>query len=113
MRRIVFALLLSVSAFALAQRVDYIREHKLGTSSATEVYSNQAWRGRLIQNRGPNSIFCSTGPQSDAGSGAVFGGSLEIASGGSLYLPGMPRFYCLAATAAQVDGGTTIIMGVP
>lgn len=93
---------------------DRVFEVLLTTTTATELPANVSWRGRLIQNRGPNEISCTSGPQADAGSGAVATKSLGIVAGQTLYWPGGgDRFFCITVTANQLTGAATIVSGVP
>jgi hypothetical protein len=108
------AVLAGGTASALSPGVDSAHEVLVLNATDTELVFTMTYRrGALIQNGGPNSIFCAIGPQSDAGSGAVLTKSLEVAAGATLWMPGMPRMFCRAATADQVTGGATRIQEVP
>jgi hypothetical protein len=102
-------------ASALPSGVDNAREVLVLNGSDTELPMTLAFRrGALIQNGGPNSIFCALGPQADAGSGAVLDKSLEVKSGATLYMPGFGwRMFCRAGTADQVTGAATRVQEVP
>lgn len=85
----------------------------LKADAGTLLPVNITWRGRLVQNGGPNSIFCGVGKNSDGGTGAVTGASLEIATNSTLYMPGDPVMTCIAKTADQVTGAATRVTAVP
>lgn len=61
--------------------------------------------GMLLENRGPNPIYCSFDPAVTAPTGHV------VASGGVLPFNGADQWYCIAGTA-QVSGGGTVVSEV-
>lgn len=99
------ALLVATPALA----VTWTNEVLVLASAATTIPRVQGSTGIIIQNRGPNSIFCAIG-----GETPVLNKSLEIKPNGSLSLVGYSlAVKCIAATADQVTGAATIVMGVP
>lgn len=105
MRRLaILALLLGTTANAA-----WTTEILVLNSAAVTVANQSSQHGMIIQNRGPNSIFCA-----DNGETPVLNKSLEIKSGGSLSFAGNSTVVkCIAATADQVTGAATIVMAVP
>lgn len=60
-------------------------------------------QGMLIENRGPNPIYCSFDPAV-----TTLTGHTVAASGGTLPYNGADQWYCIAGTA-QVTGGGTVV----
>lgn len=63
----------------------------------------QGRTGMLIENRGPNPIYCSFDPAVTTTTGHTV-----AASGGTLPYNGSDYWYCIAGTA-QVSGGGTVV----
>lgn len=62
--------------------------------------------GMLLENRGPNPIYCSFDPAVTTTTGHTV-----AASGGTLPFNGPDQWYCIAGTA-QVSGGGTVVSEV-
>lgn len=85
----------------------------LADGGITLLPNSSLWRGRLVQNQGPNTILVTYGPQADAGTGVVAGFAVELAADVSVYLPGTGAAYGAATTATQASPNCTVVMGVP
>lgn len=109
MRRfLLLALAVSLAVVPLAFAA-WTTEVLVLASAAVTISSVPDAHGLLIQNRGPNSIFCAS-----HGETPVLNKSIEIKTGGSLSLWGTAfTVKCIAATADQVTGAATITMGIP
>ena len=109
MRRfLAVALILSLAVVPLAFAA-WTTEYLVLASAPVTISSVPDAKGLIIQNRGPNSIFCATNNETP-----VLNKSLEVKTGGSLSLSGTNfRVRCIAATADQVTGAATIAAGVP
>lgn len=92
-----FAVLAPLSAFAGRTTVVLV-----GTTPTTmpRVTGRQ---GMLIENRGPNPIYCSFDPAVTTTTGHTL-----AANGGTLPYNGPDYWYCIANTA-QVSGGGTVV----
>jgi hypothetical protein len=100
---------LLVLALALPASAAWTTEVLVLNSAAVTISAVPHTHGAIIQNRGPNSIFCASN-----GETPVLNKSLEIKTGGSLSLSGSAwTLQCRAATADQVTGAATIVFGVP
>jgi hypothetical protein len=96
-------------AFAPTAFAAWTTEVLVLNSAAVSIPDVPDAHGVVVQNRGPNSIYCAS-----HGETPVLTTSLEIKSGGSLSLWGTNfRLKCRAATADQVTGAATIVMGIP
>lgn len=110
MRRLVLlAFALTLALVPIAAFAAWTTEVLVLNSAAVTINSVPDAHGLVLQNRGPNSIFCAS-----HGETPVIDKSLEIRSGGSLSIWGSAfTLKCRAATADQVTGAATIVMGVP
>lgn len=63
-------------------------------------------RGMLIENRGPNAIWCAMG----SAASAVVNKSHRVApNGGTLPFNAPDKWWCIAETANQVTGAATVV----
>jgi hypothetical protein len=104
MRRAILASLLFLPVIATAGTTREV----LVLTSATKVTSSNTRRGTLIENRGPNAIWCAFTAASD-----VVNKSHKVAADGGLFPFNSPdAVYCIAETAAQVTGAATVVSEV-
>jgi hypothetical protein len=102
-------LLAVLFAFVPAAFAAWTTEVLVLASAPVTLSSVPDQRGLIIQNLGPNAIFCAMKAETP-----VVNKSLKIASGGSLTLWGANiTLRCIAQTADQVTGAATIVSGVP
>lgn len=76
-------------------------------TTATALPQSSVYRrGMLIENRGPNAIWCAMGSSSKA----VANKSHRVApNGGTLAFNGPDLWWCVAETANQVTGAATVV----
>lgn len=82
----------------------------LNSAVTQVVFGNVAARREVvIQNNGPNAIWCAVGQSALA----VLTKSTKISAGATLILTTKSIVYCRAATADQVTGAATTVTEVP
>jgi hypothetical protein len=99
---LIAALLLPVSALALPSNQVLV----LTTATRVDTAGFAQRAGVVIQNNGPNAIYCRVGSTTSL---AVNYGYFIAAGGGvwSFPLPAQVPVYCISATANQVAGAAT------
>lgn len=97
-----------VASVAVAQSTDYTQEVLVLTTSTAVPSSGPYQKGMVVQNLGPNAIFCAMGEA------AVLNKGIKIESGGSLSLDlGYAVGLQCITTVNQVTGAATVVLGVP
>jgi len=108
MKRLFLAVSLAAAAVAIASTAPFLTRNLLVGTTPTQITASSPRSSFLVQNLGPNPIWCQLG--GDGGTLSPDHGVIVSAVGGSWGMPereGWP-IWCVASTA-QVDGGGTTI----
>jgi len=105
MKKIIFAVALALLLPALAQALPSNQVLVLTTATRVDTAGFGARSGVVIQNNGPNAIYCRIGVTTGLAVG--YGYVITSGSAWSFPLPAQIPVYCLAATANQVAAAAT------
>jgi hypothetical protein len=105
MKKIIFAVALALLLPALAQALPSNQVLVLTTATRVDTAGFGARSGVVIQNNGPNAIYCRISVTTSLAVG--YGYVITSGSTWSFPLPAQIPVYCLAATANQVAGAAT------
>jgi len=105
MKKIIFAVALALLLPALAQALPSNQVLVLTTATRVDTAGFGARSGVVIQNNGPNAIYCRISVSTSLAVG--YGYVITSGSTWSFPLPAQIPVYCLAATANQVAAAAT------
>ena len=105
MKKIILAVALALIIPALAQALPSNQVLVLQTATRVDNAGFGARSGVVIQNNGPNAIYCRISVTTSLAVG--YGYVITSGSTWSFPLPAQIPVYCLAATANQVAGAAT------
>lgn len=105
MKKLILAVALALIIPALAQALPSNQVLVLQTATRVDTAGFGARSGVVIQNNGPNAIYCRIGSTTNLAVG--YGYVITSGSTWSFPLPAQVPVYCLAATANQVAGAAT------
>jgi len=105
MKKIIFAVALALLLPALAQALPSNQVLVLTTATRVDTAGFGARSGVVIQNNGPNAIYCRISVTTSLAVG--YGYVITSGSTWSFPLPAQIPVYCLAATANEVAGAAT------
>ena len=105
MKKIIFAVALALLLPALAQALPSNQVLVLTTATRVDTAGFGARSGVVIQNNGPNAIYCRISVTTSLAVG--YGYVITSGSTWSFPLPAQIPVYCLAATANQVAAAAT------
>lgn len=104
--RPLLALFALLPAMALASDTT---EVLVQTTATALPQTNLYRRGLLVENRGPNAIWCAFGSSARA----VVNKSHKVAANGGVFPVNSPdKVWCIAETAAQLTGAATVVSEV-